>query len=305
MWVFCSTLISDMARNPATPILIALLVALPARGQDLVWPTLHAAGVMETMREQPGWMFVGSAVVPGLGQAANQQWWKSAVFAAVEAGAWYVLFDQNTRGTTAERRSNRFGNRNWSVVNYAGWVHGYYHSGGRKPGAPDVPLTALLTPAGLAVFNQTGRFPAPAFDNATDWSLIDIRALRDLEKNTVYLVTGREFSHTLPDYGSQQYYELMSKYPQFGPGWRDWNNQVNDVNRRNEGMPGMWIEHARMGVVFNDHYRLSSNMASVILLNHMVSAFDAYFTVKIRNARIEQGAFLHPDGGMYRLRITF
>ena len=109
----------------------------------------------------------------------------------------------------------------------------------------------------------------------------------------------------MPDYGSQQYYELMSKYPQFGPGWRDWNNLMNDVNRRNDGMPGMWNAHARMGVIFNDHYQISSNMASVILLNHMVSAFDAYFTVKIRNTRIEQGAFLHADGGEYRLRITF
>jgi hypothetical protein len=294
-----------MAHHPAFPILIVMLITLPVRGQDLVWPTLNPDGVMDTMREQPGWMFVGSALVPGLGQAANKQWWKTAVFAAVEAGSWVVLLDQNTRGRTAERRSNRYGNANWSVVNYAGWVHAYYHAGGRKPGAPDVPLVALLTPAGRAVYNQTGQFPVPAFDNATDWSLIDIRALRDLEKNTIYLVTGREFSHTLPDYGSQQYYELMSKYPQFGPGWRDWNNASNDVNRRNEGMPDMWFEHARMGVVFNDHYRLSSNMASVILLNHMISAFDAYFTVKIRNARIEQGAVWLPDGGAYHLRITF
>lgn len=303
MSAYYSISISDMVR--IITALLLLLIAVPGRGQDLVWPTLREEGAFAAMRDKPGLMFVGSAVVPGLGQAANGQWWKTALFAAAETGAWYVLFDQRTRGRTAERRSNRFGNANWSVVNYAGWVHAYYHAGGRRPGSPDVPVTALLTPAGLAVFNQTGSFPAPAFDNDTDWSLIDIRALRELEKNTIYLVTGREFSHTLPDYGSQQYYELMSKYPQFGPGWRDWNDQVNDVNRRNEGMPDMWVEHARMGVVFNDHYRLSSNMVSVILLNHMISAFDAYFTVKIRGARIEQGAFLHPDGGEYRLRITF
>lgn len=292
-----------MARIPV--IIIILCFAKAGWSQDLIWPTMRDDGVFATMRDKPGLMFIGSAAVPGLGQAANDQWWKTALFAAAETGAWFILIDQRTRGRTEERRSNRFGNHNWSVVNYAAWVHGYYHAGGRRPGAPDVPITALLTPAGLNVYNQTGQFPIPAFDNATDWNLIDIRALRELEKNTIYLVTGREFSHTLPDYGSQQYYELMSKYPQFGPGWRDWNNQVNDVNRRNEGMPDMWFEHARMGVVFNDHYRLSSNMASVIILNHMISAFDAYFTVKIRGARLEQGAFLHPAGGEYRLRITF
>lgn len=280
---------------------------MPAFGQD-IRPTLSYSddnAVFHTMRDKPGLMFVGSAIVPGLGQAANDQWWKSALLVGVESAAWILMADQKARGRTAERRSNRFGNGNWSVVNYAGWIHGYYHRIGRRPGTPDVPITSLLTPAGLAVYNQTGQFPTPTFQNTTDWAMIDLNALRTLERNTIYVATGREFSHTLPDYGSQQYYELMSKYPQFGPGWRDWNDTVHDVNRRNDGMPDMWFEHARMGVVFNDHYRLSSNMVSLILLNHVVSAFDAYFTVKIRGARLEQGAFFHPAGGEYRLRITF
>jgi hypothetical protein len=295
----CLILISDMKHI----LSIAIILVLPfqAFSQD-IWPSLNYRDVA---KEKPGLLFVSSLAIPGLGQAVNDQWWKTALFGAVEITAIALMVDYKTRAKTGMRRTYRYGDNNWSVVNYAEWLHGYYHDVGRKPGSPNVPITQLLTPEGLAVYNSTGQFPTPNFVNAVDWSMIDINALRALEKNSIFLTTGREFSHTLPDYGSQQYYELMSKYPQFGAGWRDWNNSMNDLNQGVNGMSPMFFWHGDMSENFNDLFRNGDNMAMLLITNHVISAFDAYFTIKIRNARLEQSAFLYPGGGEVRLRLSF
>lgn len=282
-------------------VVIFLLFPMSLMSQD-IWPSLD---YRQTAKEKPGLVFLSSLAVPGLGQAVNEQWWKTALFGAVEVTAIALMIDYNTRAKTGMRRTYRYGDNNWSVVGYAEWLHGYYHDVGRKPGSPDVPITQLLTPEGLAIYNSTGQFPSPNYVNALDWSMIDIHALRELEKTSIFLTTGREFSHTLPDYGSQQYYELMSKYPQFGAGWRDWNNSIHDMNQGVDGMPHMFLRHGIMSEHFNDLFRNGDNMTMVLLGNHIISAFDAYFTIKIRNTRLEHSAFLYPGGGEVRLRFSF
>ncbi len=271
-----------------------------------LWPALRYEGATNAAKPaSAGLPFLASMAVPGLGQAMNDNWVKASVFSALEIGAIVLIIDQNIRAKTGRRRAYRFGDSNWSVVRYADWLHGYYHNMGRSPGAPNIPITALLTPAGLAVYNSTGQFPSPAFVNAADWAMINIQALRNMERNTIYLTTGREFSHTLPDYGSQQYYELMSKYPQFGPGWRDWSDTQNNINLGVPGMPDMFDRHGVLNAYFNDRYRNADNVLMLLITNHVVSAFDAYFTVKLRNVTIEQTAAFFPGGGELAVRFSF
>lgn len=298
-----SSLISISDMRHALFLLVLWMCASPLSAQTL-WPTLSYddASVAPASAGVP---FLASAAVPGLGQAMNRDWVKSTVFAAVEIGAIVFILDQTARAKTGRTRAYRYGDTNWSVVRYAGWLHGYYHDGGRSSGAPDLPITSLLTPAGLAVYNSTGQFPSPNFNNDADWALIDIEALRTMERMTIYRTTGREFSHTLPDYGSQQYYELMSKYPQFGPGWRDWDDLQNDINAGVPGMPFMFDKHGGLNAYFNDRYRAADNILMMLIANHVVSAFDAYFTVKLRNVKIEPGAMLTQDGGQLSVRMSF
>ncbi len=271
-------------------------------GTDPVFRYADPAG--PTLSPKAALAFGASALVPGAGQAMNRQWWKTALYVGAEAAAIGFYLHYDARGDLGQRRYNRHGNANWSVVSYAGFVHGYYMGGARRPNAPDVPITDLLTPAGLAVFNETGQFPTPAFDTSVDWALIDLQALRALERNTLY-ANGNAFSHDLPDYGSQQYYELIGKYFQFGPGWRDWDPALHSVNADKSGMPALWVEHARRNREFNDDFKLSRQMVTLVLVNHVISAFDALFTVNIRENRLETGGVMTPAGGTVVLRYSF
>jgi|GEM_PF-465890 len=254
------------------------------------------SGFMHTLATNPGYAFLASAVVPGLGQAANRQWWKTALFVAVEATAIGVYIHRENRGRDGERYYERFGNENWSVVAYAQYLvanHGNEH--GKS-------FQQLLTDKGKSQYVEgAGPFGGinPAFDIDIDWALIDITQLRIAERNSFY-ATGFAFSHDLPDYGSQQYYELMSKYFQFGPGWKEWFASEPGLFNIDTGtMPEQFWYHARIGFDFNDDLSVARNMLTVLVANHFVAAFDAYFTQKLRTARMQPTASME-----YGLRPT-
>lgn len=254
------------------------------------------SGFMHTLATNPGYAFLASALVPGLGQAANRQWWKTALFVAVEAAAIGVYIHRENRGRDGERYYERFGNENWSVVAYAQYLvtnHGDEH--GKS-------FQQLLTEEGKDQFiDGAGPFGGinPAFDIDIDWALIDITQLRIAERNSFY-ATGFAFSHDLPDYGSQQYYELMSKYFQFGPGWQEWFTSEPGRFNINEGiMPEQFWYHAQIGFDFNDDLSVARNMLTLLVTNHFLAAFDAYFTQKFRAARMQPTASME-----YGLRPT-
>ena len=108
----------------------------------------HPNAFLNTIAGAPGYGFLASLLVPGLGQAANRQYWKTGLMLALEATAITLLIDASNRGNRLERRYQRIGDENWSVVKYTAWVHNYYHTvpGARAPGAPDIPASQLLTP---------------------------------------------------------------------------------------------------------------------------------------------------------------
>jgi hypothetical protein len=249
----------------------------------------HPNPFLNTIAGAPGYGFVASLLIPGLGQAANRQYWKTGVMLIVEAAAISIFIDASNRGNRLERRYQRIGDDNWSVVKYTAWVHDYYHTvpGARAPGAPNIPASQLLTPEGRANINPITGFPDPVFDTSREWRWINLEQLNRLERSSRYLRTGNFFTHEVNPFGSQQYYELMSKYWQFGPGWRDWNDSIHDINTSNDFMSQLWLDHALLEVRFNDAYRLANNMVSLVVMNHILSAFDAYFTIKLRQHRLE------------------
>lgn len=231
-----------------------------------------------TISETPGLAFLSSALVPGLGQAAHRQWWRTALYAGIEIGAIYVGIDQQNRGDRLQREYNQYANEHWSVVQYAQFLTRYTQL--------DMNLEDVLTERGLTELQNNG-YLRPSFNNETDWGMIDLRALNDFERQTLYRSSGRAFSHVVPGYGSQQYYELVSKYFQFGPGWRDWNRDLTIVDGGVADMPATWQYHTSLEETFNDAKRLSRNMGMILLANHVFSAFDALFTSTIRAHRAE------------------
>ncbi|TVR15346.1 MAG: hypothetical protein EA391_10900 [Balneolaceae bacterium] len=259
---------------------------------------LKTEGSNRSFTESSAVPFFSSLVVPGTGQMINRNWWRSGIYLAVEAASIYLAIDYRNRGVRGERNYERWADQNWSVVQYSKWLVDYHAIHGiNNPYLDD--LRQMIE--GLN----------PAFDTSIDWNRIDLAILRNVERNTPYITTddlgASNFSHVLPDFGSQQYYELIAKYYQYQAGWRDY-----DAFHDNLGHTGnLFIERFRIerngafasplfydGVdfsrQFNEDFRRSGYFVSLLIANHIISAFDAYFTVQLKQNRLDATSTMLP-----------
>lgn len=237
------------------------------------------------MQTKPGIALLGSAVIPGLGQAANNKWLRAGAYFLADALLLAVHIDSYNRALESERRYEEFADANWSVVGYAQWLVTYHDQNG------------IANPY-LDQLRRQVEGVSPEYEPASDWNTVELELLRNVERNTPFITPdgpGNAFSHVMPDYGSQQYYELISKYYQFGPGWNDFGSDRdgNPLDSRYQlawdgsDMPFNFFLGSDMAEQFNDKYRLAGNMISLMILNHVISAFDALLTVKIKNNRLQ------------------
>jgi hypothetical protein len=228
------------------------------------------------IQKKAGWALISSAIIPGSGQAVNKKWIRAGLYVLAEAVMVGIYLKSSHDAKVEEQRYKRFANNNWSVVNYAKWLIAYHDQNNLSNSYTDK-------------LQQEVENVDADFDPDSDWSKVDIELLRNVERNTPFVYpehVGNNFSHIMPDYGSQQYYELISKYYQYGPGWNDFSDRYQ-LYWDGSGMPENFILGAQMAEDFNDSYRLAGNMVSFLILNHVVSAFDAYLTVKMKNQKLE------------------
>lgn len=251
-------------------------------------------GMIGLARTEPGLAFLYSGIIPGSGQAINGKWGRAAIYFLVDAASVAYYLNRNSTARDNEASYERYANQNWSSVAYAQWLVEYSRANNIQNGYQDL---------------ETHLFgKSPDFGNTTsEWLILDINLVREVESKTTYYYSNgnikSNFSHELQDYGSQQYYELMSKYYQFQPGWEDfysvWTNDPNHDFRYTwnaEMLTANFIEGRDRAEEFNNNYRQAGNILKLMLVNHVVSAFDAFFTVKLKNSRIEtQANLLRPD----------
>jgi len=192
-----------------------------------------------------------SAVVPGSGQAYGGSWLKGAIFFAVEVGtiAGYVHFDN--RGNELEDRYEMDADQLWNEDAYWDWI---------------------------SVVSGINRQ--------------SMQALRDYEHET--------FSHFLPEERNQQYYENIGKYNQFVVGWEDFRNTLGDVSDLtfDDYLDGSYSgqdlttissqrnAYVRLRRESNDNFNRATNMVTITLLNHVLSAIDAGLTIKRGNEKL-------------------
>lgn len=255
--------------------------------------------ILNIPRTKPGVAFAASALIPGTGQAFNGKWVRAGIYFTAEVVGVIYHLDRNATARRQEKAYEEFTHQNWSVLAYAQWLVQYSDANNISQ--------ARLDELRGAVYNENGRPLSPNWGNTpNDWSKVNIRLLRDVEAQTPFVFENKRshnFSHALPDYGSQQYYELISKYYQYQPGWQDWYGAITTAENQNEAMyrymwngqdepNGMFYEGRDRAQEFNDNYRVAGNILKLLLINHVVSAFDAFITVKLKNSRIETEANL-------------
>ena len=123
------------------------------------------------------------------------------------------------------------------------------------------------------------------------------------------LIEAQEISHHLPDTRTQQYYEMTGKYDQFSWGWDDANIDGQFIDDYSAGDPPpktsvrvpysarrFWYEQRRDDA--NGKYDLAKKMIAVSMINHLVSAFEAYFATKKQNNEPAK-----PDADFARIKV--
>jgi hypothetical protein len=100
--------------------------------------------------------------------------------------------------------------------------------------------------------------------------------------------SGYYFTHHLPDTKTQQYYEMIGKYNQFVVGWADVDTTVfhNPVEAERTVSP-LRLHYEDMRYAANNAYDHATTSLIVMMVNHVVSAFEAALSAKRHNNRLD------------------
>lgn len=269
----------------------------------LLYGSVHNAGSGAAVETRSVPLALGmSAVLPGLGQAYNNDWIKGAALFALEAGLIAGYFIWKDQGLDAEEAYIAYAHEYWSAGRYGSWLNDYVEFLETEHGAA-IEADPIEVPSGIDL-------STPEAWSAQDRSAVRglFEQIRAVEGELFHPETGATFSHKLPYFGEQQYYELVGKYFQFAPGWVDypaWREdgeftQAIDPELTGPGgaklnVQGRFVEYADDHAHANTLLRRASRVSAVILLNHIVSAFDAAISAKLHNDRLQTDLSFRPD----------
>jgi len=202
---------------------------------------------------------VFSFIVPGAGEFYAESYWKSALFIAIEAAAITTNIIYNGHGDDQTGRFEDYANGHWSAARYALWT---------------ITNLDFLNP-GLSRDDYAGLF-LNAEKTQVDWSVLN-KMERDI---------GTYYSHSLDQFGEQQYYEMIGKYRQFVPGWDDFGDENTPYVFGDPVSPN-FTYYAGERAKANDFYNVARTALIVVVTNHIVSAIDAALTASAYNHKIE------------------
>lgn len=222
----------------------------------------------------PGRALILSAIFPGAGELYAGSKLKAAAFFAIEVACWYGAVTYALRGDAKETGFQNFVEDNYREDYY----RSVEYAAAQDPNFPQ----------GSEAFTGT----------SSEW------ANMTWQEKINYLPDN--FTHELDTEHDQSYYENVGKYlTQFGYGWNDWINgrSTNEINSWAAGNGYNWVTGGGVSA-FANHYadmRYESNQMldhsatffSIIMVNHVLSALDAGFTVRLHNrkmARVEPTA---------------
>ena len=207
--------------------------------------------------KSPGRAFLYSLAVPGLGQYYSGSKLKPLVFLAIEVFGLSQAFKYHGNGDDITAEFQQFNRDHWNHPD------SLYDIGGEDYQAYQAYLMAAY-----------GTLRPDTLEDS------DMR---------------RGFTHILPNERNQQYYEMTGKYNQFSWGWDDatLNDQnlteliaINDVYIA----AGDNIPHSANRLIYEDmrddankEYDKGMKMVFVVMGNHLISAFEAFFATKRHN----------------------
>lgn len=196
-----------------------------------------------------------SVILPGAGQFYNEDYWKTAIFVALEAAAIVTAITYSKKGEDQTATFEAFANSpdGWDVQKYANW---------------SVDNASRINPE-----IQEGDAILDIFDNSGDvvWSKL----------NQLETTISSWYSHQLAPFDDQQYYEMIGKYQQFNPGWKDFN--YDDAYTYGDPLTPTFYWYADERGKANDYYNISNMAIKILVANHVISAVEAALSANSYN----------------------
>ena len=208
-----------------------------------------------------------SLLIPGAGQLYSDRYLKSGIFFAVEVAALTAAIVYNNKGNSKTSEFQAYANQHWSAVDYAIWIN--------QNGANyEVPGTTYPT----ITINPNTSLPS--------WQRVDFNQINDWES----LPHKVGFSHELPVYNTQQYYELIGKYSQFKYGWDTYvgpdGTRYGDDGYTLTYIPQQMLDYAHNRGKANDYYYTAGLATILVVTNHVISALDAAWSTSNYNKEV-------------------
>ncbi|MBN8704675.1 MAG: hypothetical protein J0L62_02285 [Bacteroidetes bacterium] len=223
-----------------------------------------------------------SAVLPGAGEWYTESYKSAIGFFAAEVvfiGA-YLYYD--SEAISQEKAYQKVANdpiNGWSVRKYADYLIDL----AQTSGAQDQKAKDLAESLYSRINSESDQTPG----NRAWWN-----ELNALEREMVFEYGGRaKFSHVLPTYNSQQYYELIGKYNQFNPGWSDFT----DASKMENPTP-FYISYRNMRTKANDMHNTAYTYLVLTVMNHSVSAINAAIQAHLHNQNLQLSLGSLPSG---------
>ena len=208
-----------------------------------VGPLMQQTTGQDRWQKSPGWRrdVSGSSGV----EFYAESYWKAAAFFVVDVVAWTVAISNDKKGDDQTTSFQGYANGHWDVAQYANWT---------LDNAANISKGVVVNPRdNYQVFDQSGN---------VNWSELN-RMERDI---------GQWYSHTLPPYGEQQYYELIGKYEQFYQGWDDANPTFTtypDIKNEldSKGTATHFGYYSVERGKANDYYATASTAVTIAIVN--------------------------------------
>ena len=204
-----------------------------------------------------------SAVLPGAGQYYAESYWRAALYATLEAAIWTMYFVYDSKGADKDKQMRNFGDQHWSERKY--WSKLYQEA------LADPEITV---PSGIET-ELIGNDP---------W-IKDFNS--DIADQLRFLENELNYSHSLPATKTQQYYEMIYKYPvQFANGWSD-AGFFTPYLANGSNLPPTAINYRYLRNLTEEYYDVASGAAMAALVNHVISALDAALAAKAYNNSLQ------------------
>jgi len=106
--------------------------------------------------------------------------------------------------------------------------------------------------------------------------------VKGVPSDTLEWMEDSTFTHHLPDFMTQQYYEMIGKYDQFLFGWSDTDYDTGDSTS------ALREEYLSMRNESNSKFDKARNFAIISIANRIISAFDASLSARRLNKKTDR-----------------